>query len=140
VIVLDTNVVSELMRSEPASHVVDWIASQPATSLFTTSITQAEIYHGIHLLPVGGRRTAFQEAAEAMFAQDFRGRVLAFSPDAALPYARFAVARRQAGRPVSQFDAQIVAIAACHGARIATRNTVDFELCGLGVINPWQPQ
>lgn len=128
------------MQTEPVPNVVDWIASQPATSLFTTSITQAEIYHGIHLLPVGSRRTALQKAAEAMFAEDFRGRVLSFSPEAALPYARFATARRQAGRPVSQLDAQIVAIAACYGAKIATRNTPDFELCGLGIVNPWLPQ
>ncbi len=84
------------------------------------------------------RRGAFQEAAEAMFSQDFRGRVLSFTPEAALPYAEFAVSRHAIGRPTSQFDAQIVVIAICHKASIATRNLEDFELCRLEVINPWE--
>lgn len=82
-------------------------------------------------------REAFEAAAKAMFQGDFAGRVLAFGSDAALPYARIAVERRRAGRPISNFDAQIAAIATCSGATLATRNLTDFEGCGIEVVNPW---
>jgi hypothetical protein len=137
VIVLDTNVVSELMKPAPADRVVLWTASQPATSLYTTSITQAEVLHGIMLLPSGRRRAALEAAAEAMFAEDFSGRVLAFGGDAARPYARIAAERRREGRPISHFDAQIAAIARSTGAAIATRNVPDYDGCGVRIINPW---
>lgn len=136
-ILLDTNVLSELMRPKPAVRVVDWIAAQPAQGLFTTSITQAEILHGVMLLPPGKPRDAFEVAAQAMFVEEFAGRVLAFGTDAALPYASIAVDRRRAGRPISHFDAQIAAIARCYGAAIATRNVADFEGCAVEVLNPW---
>ncbi len=136
-ILLDTNVLSELMRPEPAPRVVEWIGAQPAQGLFTTSITQAEILHGVMLLPPGKRRDAFEAAAQAMFAEEFAGRILAFGADAALPYACIAVDRRRAGRPISHFDAQIAAIARCSGAAIGTRNVADFEGCGVEVLNPW---
>jgi toxin FitB len=137
VIILDTHVISELMRATPAESVIGWIGAQPATSLYTTSITQAEILHGIMLLPSGRRRKAFEGAAEAMFRQDFAGRILPFGSDAALPFARVAAQRRRAGRPISQFDAQIAAIAHATGVAIATRNVTDFERCGVTVISPW---
>lgn len=136
-ILLDTNVLSELMRPEPDARVLQWVGEQPAARVFTTSITQAEILHGILLLPAGKRRLAFDEAARAMFEEDFAGRVLAFGSDAALPYARIASDRRRAGRPISNFDAQIAAIAVAHGASVATRNVSDFEGCGIEVIDPW---
>lgn len=136
-IVLDTNVLSELMKAAPADKVVGWTAGQPATSLYTTSITQAEILHGIILLPVGRRRNAIETAAAAMFREDFGGRILPFGSDAAYAYARIAADRRRAGRPISHFDAQIAAIARSAGAAIATRNVVDYEGCGVRVINPW---
>jgi len=138
VIVLDTNVLSELMRPVPTERVVRWVAAQPATSLYTTSITQAEILHGILLLPRGRRRTTLQAAAEAMFNEDFDGRVLPFGSQSAVIYASIAVERRRAGRPISQFDAQIAAISRSAGAAIATRNVSDYEGCGVTVINPWQ--
>jgi toxin FitB len=87
-IVLDTNVLSELMRPEPAESVVAWVTSHPTASQYTTSVTQAEILHGILLLSTGRRRTNLLNAANAMFAEDFSGRVLGFGTDAALPYAR----------------------------------------------------
>jgi predicted nucleic acid-binding protein len=136
-IVLDTNVVSELMKPAPAASVVRWVAAQPAGDLYTTSITQAEILHGVMLLPRGRRRKAFELAAEAMFREDFAGRVLPFGGDAAVLYARIAVERRRAGRPISHFDAQIAAVARSQGATIATRNVADFEGCAVKVINPW---
>lgn len=136
-ILLDTNVLSELMKPTPDPGVVGWIAVRPAATLYTTSITQAEILHGVILLPAGKRRNAFDAAAEAMFRDDFPGRILAFGSDAAPLYAQIAVARRKAGRPISHFDAQIAAIARSTGAILATRNVADFEGCGVKLANPW---
>jgi predicted nucleic acid-binding protein len=137
-ILLDTNVLSELMKPAPAEAVVRWVAAQPVMSLYTTSVTQAEILHGVMLLPAGRRRSGFEAAAEAMFREDFGGRVLSFDSDAARPYALIAVARQRAGRPISHFDAQIAAIARAVGAAIATRNVADFDGCGVKVIDPWE--
>lgn len=137
--ILDTNVLSELMRPRPAMKVVDWMAAQPAATLYTTSITQAEILHGLMLLPPGRRRSALETAATSMFAEDFGGRILGFDSDAALPYAQIASDRRRAGRPISHFDAQIAAVARFMGAAIATRNTADFDGCGVTVVDPWKP-
>jgi predicted nucleic acid-binding protein len=137
-IVLDTNVVSELMRASPDESVLGWVAAQPAASLHVTSVTQAEILHGILLLPAGKKRAAIQAAADAMFAAEFAGRILPFASGAAADYARIAAERRKAGRPISQFDAQIAAIAVSSRASIATRNVADFEGCGVKVIDPWR--
>ena len=136
-IVLDTNVVSELMKAAPSAAVAAWIADQPATTLYTTSITQAEILHGILLLPAGKRRGALEAAAEAMFDEDFSGRVLPFGAEAARAYAQIAAQRRHAGRPISHFDAQIAAVARSARAAVATRNVSDYEGCGITVVNPW---
>jgi hypothetical protein len=137
VIVLDTNVVSELMKPAPATMVARWISEQPATTFYTTSITQAEILHGILLLPTGKRRAALEAAAEAMFEEDFGGRVLPFGGEAARAYAQIAAQRRRSGRPISHFDAQIAAIARSARAAVATRNVSDYEDCGIKVTNPW---
>jgi len=138
-ILLDTNVLSELMKPRPAPAVVDWMAAQPAASLYTTSITQAEILYGLMLLPRGRRRSALEDAATSMFAEDFGGRIVGFGSDAAPAYAQIASDRRRAGRPLSHFDAQIAAVARYMGAAIATRNTADFEGCGVTVVDPWRP-
>ena len=137
-IVLDTNVLSELMRPAPDTTITNWVATQSAANLFVTTITQAEILHGVLLLPQGRRRDAIEVAADAMFEEDFAGRILPFSSLAARAYAEIAVARRQSGRPISQFDAQIAAIARSAGAAVATRNVPDFEGCGIRVIDPWR--
>jgi hypothetical protein len=137
-IILDTNVLSELMRPTPAAKVVGWVAAQPAASLYTTSITQAEILHGLMLLPPGRRRRALEAAATSMFAEEFGGRILGFGTDAAPPYARIASERRRAGRPISHFDAQIAAIARSTGGAIATRNVTDFDGCGVTLVDPWK--
>jgi toxin FitB len=137
-ILLDTNVLSELMRPQPDQRVMNWISSQPPTSLFTTSITQAEILHGIHLLPDGKRRRAFEVAALEMFSKDFDGRILAFDSDSATAYAVIAARRHRVGRPISQLDTQIAAIAAANKAPLATRNVMDFEGCEIGLIDPWR--
>ena len=136
-IILDTNVVSELMKATPAERVLGWIATQPASALYTTSITEAEILHGLALLPTGKRRNALESAAEAMLSEDFAGRILPFGSDAARAYARIAADRRRAGRPISHFDAQIAAIARSAGAAIATRNVTDYDRCGVKILNPW---
>jgi predicted nucleic acid-binding protein len=138
-IILDTDVLSELMKAAPAPIVVDWTDAQPAASLYTTSITQAEILHGILILSPGKRRSGLEAAATAMFAEDFGGRILGFDAGAAWPYALIASGRRRAGRPISHFDAQIAAIARATGAILATRNLADFEGCGLNLVDPWRP-
>ncbi|MEO7743132.1 MAG: type II toxin-antitoxin system VapC family toxin [Usitatibacter sp.] len=136
-IILDTNVVSELMRASPDESVLRWVAAQSSAVLHITSLTQAEILHGVLLLPAGKKRAAIQAAADAMFATEFSGRILPFASAAAAGYAGIAADRRRAGRPISQFDAQIAAIARVERARIATRNVSDFEGCGVKVIDPW---
>ncbi len=136
-IVLDTNVVSELMKSAPDAAVARWTADQQATALYTTSITQAEVLHGILLLPAGKRRAALEAAAEAMFDKDFGGRVLPFGGDAARAYAQIAAQHRRSGRPISNFDAQIAAITRIARAAIATRNVADYDHCGIRIVNPW---
>jgi hypothetical protein len=136
-IVLDTNVISELMRAAPAPAVAAWIAGKARASLFTTTLSQAEILYGLELLPEGRRRDALIAAAQPMFAEDFAGRVLPFDGDSAVAYADIAAARRRAGRPIAQIDAQIAAITRARGARLATRNTEDFEGCGIALIDPW---
>lgn len=136
-IVLDTNVLSELMKEHPEPRVFDWAQQQAASNLYTTSITQAEILHGVLLLPAGKRRDAIRQAAQDMFADDFADRILPFDSAATPAYAEIAAHRRKSGRPISQFDAQIAAVARSRGAELATRNAEDFEGCGIKVHNPW---
>jgi len=138
-IVLDTNVLSELMRSQPGAAVFAWVAAQPRAALYTTSVNKAEIFYGISVLPEGRRRSALAAAAEAMFIDDFAGRVLPFDEAAALHYADIVAARRREGRPIEAFDAQIAAMARVAGAELATRDVGDFAGCGLILVNPWEP-
>ncbi|MGD0696123.1 MAG: type II toxin-antitoxin system VapC family toxin [Terriglobia bacterium] len=136
-IILDTNVLSELMKPAPSPRVAQWLGRFPPLGFFTTAVTQAEILYGLELLPKGKRRTSLQSAIEAMFAEEFAGRVLPFDSEAAQVFARIAFGRRVVGRPIAQSDAQIAAIANVRGAPIATRNTTDFDGCGITVLNPW---
>jgi len=137
-IVLDTNVLSELMRPEPSAPVVAWFAEQPTAEVFTTSVTEAAIFYGIELLAAGKRRKRLLEAAETMFIKVFAGRIFAFDSDAARAFARLVTHRRARGRPFNYADAQIAAIAQARGAKLATHNVADFRDCGLDLINPWQ--
>ena len=134
---LDTNVVSELMRAMPEAKVVGWVNEQPASSLFLSAISQAEVLYGIALLPEGRRKQGITEAADLAFTKYFQGRILPFDSAAAGVYAAIAIERRASGRPIAQFDAQIAAIARSRGAALATRNVGDFEDCGIDVVNPW---
>jgi predicted nucleic acid-binding protein len=136
-IVLDTNVVSELMKSAPEPSVLAWIDAMPAATVFVSAITRAEILYGIALVPEGKRRDRLEQAAHTAFETYFRGRILPFDSEAADAFAPLAAGRRQAGRPISQPDAQIAAIARSRGAELATRNVPDFEGCGVEIINPW---
>ena len=137
---LDTNVLSELLRGTPEPAVLNWFAAQPAEGLFVSAVTQAEMTLGARLLPAGKRRTALEAALRGMFDEDFAGRVLPFDSAATGAYAEVIVARRAAGRPIAQFDAQIAAIARRHGMGVATRNVDDFTGCGVAVTNPWVRQ
>lgn len=137
-IILDTNVVSELLRPAPAPQVEAWLASQDGATVYFTSVGEAELRYGLAIMPAGSRHSALAKAIEAILEEDFRGRVLAFERAAALAFAAIAAERRAAGRPISQFDCQIAAIARASSAAVATRNTSDFEGCGITVIDPWQ--
>jgi len=139
-IILDTNVLSEVMRPSPSPQVLTWLAAQPAGGLFTTTVTQAEILYGLELLPKGKRRTALESAVTAVFEEDFAGRILPFDTDAAAMFAKIAAARQKRGRPIAQFDAQVAAIARSRGAAVATRHASDFDNCGVVVLNPWTRQ
>lgn len=136
---LDTNVLSELMREQPAAAVAEWFALNTQAAMYTSAITQAEILTGIALLPTGKRQTALAVAAEQMFEQDFAENCLAFDAAAAKNYAVLVAGRTRLGQPISTEDAQIAAIALAAGLVVATRNTKDFEnIDGLLLANPWQ--
>lgn len=139
IILLDTNVLSELIRPKPAAHVVAWAQCHAMTDLFITTITEAEIFYGLALLPEGKRRSGLTASAERLFNEGLSGRVLPFDRAAARAYAEIAAACRKAGRPAGNADVQIAAIAKAQGAAwIATRNVRDFEFCGVPVLNPWE--
>jgi predicted nucleic acid-binding protein len=137
VIVVDTNVISELVRAEPHPAVFAWVSAQSRSTLYTTSVNKAEILYAIAALPQGRRRAALAVAAEAMFSEDFVDRVLPFDEAAAAHYAEIVTMRRRAGKPIEAFDAQIAATARIAGADIATRDVIGFADCGVVVINPW---
>jgi predicted nucleic acid-binding protein len=136
-IVLDTNVVSELLRPAPATQVEAWLSAQDGAKVYFTAVGEAELRHCVAIPPAGQRRTALTKAIEGILEEDFRDRILPYDRDAAGAYAVIAAARRAAGRPISQFDCQIAAIARAHGASVATRNTADYEGCGIALIDPW---
>jgi toxin FitB len=136
-LILDTNVLSEIMKASPIPRVMEWWSQQHSSDIFTTTVTMAEILYGIELLPKGRRRDSLRNEAEVVFAQDLDGHILPFDEDAAHAYSRIAAIRRQQGRPIAYFDAQIAAIAISRSASLATRNTADFEGCNLRLINPF---
>lgn len=137
-IVLDTNVISELMRLEPEPAVVAWVDRQPAEEVFLTAVTLAELLYGIARLPDGRRKTTLAEQLEVMIAEDFDHRVAGFDEAAAAHYADIVVQRERAGRPISAADAQIAAVCRSHGAALATRNSPDFSGTGITVVDPWE--
>ncbi|SEL73524.1 type II toxin-antitoxin system VapC family toxin [Halomonas daqiaonensis] len=137
-IVLDTNVLSELMRPVPDVRVIDWLDRQDAMSVTISAITVAEILYGVERLPEGRRKRGFAAMAAAMFEEDFSGRILSFDSEAAVHYAEQVAASESTGRQVHMADAQIAAICIQHGAVLATRNIKDFEALSVEAINPWE--
>jgi toxin FitB len=135
-IVLDTNVVSELMRAVPEPAVLSWLQQSSDGGLYTTTITVAEIRYGIARLPEGRRRESLHQAANEIFAA-FPRQVLTFDLAAANVCADIVTSRENLGKPINGFDAQIAAICRSQAAVLATRNTKDFADAGLTLINPW---
>ena len=136
-IILATNVISELARIDPEPVVVTWLDSLPAAEVATTAITAAELLYGVARLPDGRRRAALAETIDVLINEDFRGRLEPFDGLAAEQYATVVVGREKKGRPISTADAQIAAICRVHSATLATRNIGDFTDTGIGLINPW---
>ena len=136
-IILDTNALSELMKIDPDPAVRAWINRQEGLNLFITSITEAEIWLGIELLPDGRRRRLLEQAAITMIAREFSGRTLSFDSRAAVCYGKLAAELQKAGRIIGMADIQIAAIANVHGFTVATRNTRHFMDCGIGLIDPF---
>jgi predicted nucleic acid-binding protein len=138
VIVLDTNVLSELIRRDPDDGVLRWLDSLDAATIATTAITAAELLYGIARLPAGRRRDLLSEAAHRLIEDDLGGRVEPFDASSATHYAALVSGRGREGRPIGIADGQIAAICRNLGATLATRNTDDFERTGIDLIDPWQ--
>jgi toxin FitB len=136
-ILLDTNALSEALKPVPLARVLDWISAHEAEGVFVSAITEAEVLSGIEVLPAGKRKQALAVFAGKLFEGVLRGKILPFDEEAARLFASIWAARKAAGRPISQFDAMIAAIARAHGATLATRNVKDFEHCGIRLVNPW---
>lgn len=137
-IILDTNVVSEMLRPAPAPAVSRWLAAQAGETIYLTSVTEAELRYGLAILPEGQRRSRLAQAVDLILREDLQGRILPFDSEAAAEYARIAAARKVAGYPISQFDCQIAAIARVHSATLTTRNARDFRDTGVEIVDPWQ--
>ena len=137
-ILVDTNVLSELMRPKPDKHVLDWMDDLLGSDIGLTAISAAEILYGIGSLPEGRKKHRLLDAATTMFEEYFAGRIFAFDQLAAIEYADIVLQRDRIGSPISMPDAQIAAICRVSSAGLATRNTKDFEYTGLVLINPWE--
>lgn len=136
-IVLDTNVLSELIRPAPKPSVVEWLREQKRSSLFTTTISRGEMLLGVMLLADGQRKRRLHDEVSAIFVEDMADRILPYDSDAADAFVAITAARRASGRPIGQSDAMIAGIVRSRGARLATRNVRDFEGCGIVLIDPW---
>ena len=138
-ILLDTNVVSALMRRDPEPIVVAWLDEQPAESIWTTSITVFEVQTGLALLQPGRRRQQLEDAFAQLLADELQGRIQSFDQPAALAAGRIAAERQHAGRTLEIRDVQIAGITAARKAILATRNTRHCEDLGIDIVNPWSP-
>jgi toxin FitB len=138
VIVLDTNVISELTRQAPAPHVISWLDALTAADVATTAITAAELLYGVARMPDGRRKTELAGAVHGLLSDDFQGRVLSFDEPAAQRYADIVTGRERLGRPIGVADAQVAAICRTIDATLATRNTDDFQETGIQLVNPWK--
>ena len=138
-IILDTNVVSELMKPSPSPAVTEWVRARTGSELYTTSITLAEILYGIARLPDGRRKELLRSTESEVFAA-FEDQVLPFDSSAAVQYAEVVRGRDLLGLPIDGFDAQIASICRAHDAALATRNLTDFRHTDVNLIDPWQPR
>lgn len=138
-IVLDTNVISELMKPKPAEVVLEWVNRQDAAQLFATTVSIAEIEYGLQVLPAGQRRRRLEERFAHVVDAAFANRILVFDLSAAHLYGRVMAERRERGRPMGVADGQIVAIARSGGFTVATGNARDFEESGVDVVDPFSP-
>ena len=136
-IVLDTHVVSEIMRPAPDSNVLSWLNMQVAEELWLNSVVVSELLFGITRLPTGARKQQLADTFSAMLSEDFAGRILAFDLEAAVIYAELAAGGEAKGRPLAMAEGQIAAICLAQGAKLATRNLKHFEGLGLVLVNPW---
>jgi toxin FitB len=137
VIILDTNVLSELTRQSPDQNVMSWLDALDATDVGTTSVTAAELFYGVARLPAGDRKAQLTGAVTGLIEDDLQGRVAPFDLAAARHYAIVVSDREKAGRPIAIADAQIAAICRNLRATLATRNTKDFSGTGVDLVNPW---
>jgi predicted nucleic acid-binding protein len=138
VIVLDTNVISELARYAPDPDVLAWLDSLEASEVATTAVTAAELRYGVARLPDGHRKRELAAVIRGILTEDFHGRVLPFDERASVRYADIVTGREHAGRPIGVADAQIAAICRDASATLATRNVSDFEETGIELVNPWK--
>lgn len=136
-IVLDTNVVSELMRKTPERGVISWVDRFSAAEVLVTAVTAAELMYGVARLPDGRRKRELRAQVEGLLAEDFQDQILPFDSRAAAHYAEIVASRERAGRPISMADAQIAAICRNWSAGLATRNVDDFVDTGIEAVNPW---
>lgn len=138
-IIVDTNVLSEAMRpiESRSPRAFAWWVEQPIETLFTTTITLAEVLAGIEVLPEGKRRASKLAAAEQIFRTVFAGKLLPFDEKAARLYANIMTVRRKLGRSTDPLDIQIASIAKAHDMAVATRNVTDFDHIGIEIIDPW---
>lgn len=136
-VILDTNVVSEIIKPVCNPNVANWFKSQASTTLFVSTITEAELLFGVECLPTGYRRDELRNLIEKILRERFAGKVLAFDSGAARNYAQIAATRRAAGRPIGYADCSIAGIARSRGASVATRDASGFEGCGIQVLDPW---
>lgn len=137
-IIIDTNIISDLWRVEPNSNVLTWMDAQAIETLYLSAITVAELRYGLATMPEGKRRTIYQERLEQEVLPTFAGRVLAFDLDTSKAYAKLMARAKAEGKAIARADGYIAATAATHGLIVATRDTSPFEASGLEVINPWQ--
>lgn len=136
-IVVDTNVISEIMRPAPASAVMQWLSQQAVANLAISSVSVAEIRYGLARLPEGARRTELEQNFRVFLARGFRDRVLSFTQATADVYGELVALRERAGKPIDALDAMIAATAKLFDAQVATRDIAGFSECGLVIINPW---
>lgn len=139
-ILLDTNVVSEIMKIAPSANVLKWLNDQSSSAVHVSAVTVGEIEYGLRILADGRRRLQLKEKFEQFIALAFAQRVLGYDEAAARLYGEIMGWRKELGRPMSVPDGQIAAIARCHGLSVATRNTGDFQECGVDLVNPFDPE